>query len=69
MQDKPLTPLRSIRRKCIECSGDSPKEVRLCQTQECPLFEFRLGRNPHRRGIGGRKAFSTPESPSQVEMI
>ncbi len=44
MDKKVLTPVRAIRKKCLECSG-RPKEIRLCQSQECPLFKFRLGWN------------------------
>lgn len=50
-----LTPLRAIREKCIECAG-SKKEVRTCQAIECVLFTYRLGRNPARKGIGGRRS-------------
>lgn len=66
MDDKVLTPVRAIRKKCLECSG-RPKEIRLCQEQECPLFEFRLGRNPRRAGIGGRKALSASKPLTQVD--
>ena len=34
---------RAIRDKCLECSGDSPKEVTLCHIFDCPLWPFRIG--------------------------
>ena len=43
-----MNPLRAIRRKCIDCCGGSFKEVRLCTSYTCPLFPFRLGKNPGR---------------------
>jgi len=43
---KKLTPLRAIRAKCLECSGDSAREVRLCEITECPLYLYRLGKRP-----------------------
>jgi hypothetical protein len=49
---KKLTPLRAIRLKCLDCSGMSAKEVRLCPIQRCPLFEYRFGKNPRRAGQG-----------------
>lgn len=52
-----LTPVRAIRRKCLLCSGNRPKVVRLCDDQECSLFIYRFGKNPNRKGIGGRKSF------------
>ncbi len=39
-----MTPLQAIRAKCMECSGGSPKEVRLCPCTQCPLYPFRFGR-------------------------
>jgi len=48
-----LTPVKAIRKFCIQCAG-SQKAPRSCVNQECPLFLFRLGKNPQRVGIGGR---------------
>ena len=61
-----LTPLRAIkkhqprldvesRRGCLECSGYEKKEVRECVIKDCVLFDYRLGRNPRRTGIGFSK--------------
>ncbi|HCJ67503.1 MAG TPA: hypothetical protein DHV62_09365 [Elusimicrobia bacterium] len=52
---KSLTPLRAIRKKCLDCSGFQVKEVRVCPVVDCSLFKYRFGKNPNRRGIGGRK--------------
>ena len=41
-----LTPIRSIRAKCIDCSGGSKREVRLCSVRTCPSWPYRLGRRP-----------------------
>ncbi len=43
---KKLTPLKSIRKKCIDCSGGSYQEVRFCQIEECPLYTYRHGKRP-----------------------
>jgi len=42
-----MTPLQAIRKKCLDCSCGSPKEVRLCPVKNCPLYAFRLGENPN----------------------
>jgi len=47
--DKILSPIKAIRKNCIECSGGSPKEVKLCVIPECPLYLYRLGTNPNRK--------------------
>ncbi len=52
---KKMTPLRAIRAKCLDCSNDQWLEVKLCQVPKCPLFAYRFGKNPKRRGMGSRE--------------
>jgi hypothetical protein len=33
----------AIRIFCVECSGGSAQEVTLCQIDDCPLWQYRLG--------------------------
>lgn len=47
-----VTPLKSIRAKCLDCCGGQTSEVRYCQVNDCPLFTYRFGHNPKRKGIG-----------------
>ena len=55
-EDKPrLTPVKAIRAKCLDCSCGQYKEVRLCVTPECALYPYRMGKNPNRKGIGGKR--------------
>ena len=42
----PETPIKAIRAKCIECSGGSMAEARLCHLTHCALWAFRMGHNP-----------------------
>ena len=44
------TPVKAIRKKCIDCSAGSLKEVRECVIPDCSLYPFRMGKNPNRRG-------------------
>jgi hypothetical protein len=44
-----LSPLKAIRAHCVDCSGHLRAEVRRCPVANCPLFPFRMGRNPNRR--------------------
>ncbi len=37
---------KSIRHKCLDCSGDSWREVQLCQVFDCPLWQCRFGKRP-----------------------
>jgi len=47
-----LTPLKAIRQNCLECVGNSCKEVRECDKLDCPLYSYRMGKNPNRKGVG-----------------
>lgn len=48
---KHLTPLRSIRQNCLDCSNNQPSAVKVCGITDCPLWIYRLGTNPKRKGI------------------
>jgi hypothetical protein len=39
-----LTPIRAIRKFCVECFGFSVYEVARCTSPNCPLFPYRLGK-------------------------
>lgn len=45
-----LTPLKAIKKHCLECSGYEKKQVRECVIKDCVLFPFRQGSNPNRKG-------------------
>lgn len=41
-----LTPIKAIREKCLDCTCQQPKEVRLCEVTHCSLWPYRMGRRP-----------------------
>lgn len=45
-----ITPLKAIKKHCLECSGYEKKQVRECIIKDCVLFPFRAGSNPNRKG-------------------
>lgn len=47
-----LSPLKSIRRKCLDCCLGSAREVNLCVIPDCSLYPHRFGKN----GAGNLKA-------------
>ena len=56
--DKPYkTPIKSIRKFCIDCQGGSFKEVRLCTSRDCPLYAYRMGTRPSQETLDTLKAF------------
>ena len=44
-----MSPLKAIRAYCIECSGGSHHEVRLCTVNHCELYKYRMGKDPNRK--------------------
>lgn len=58
---KKYSPLRAIREKCIDCCCGNTAEVRKCTLEKCPLYTFRMGHNPNRKGIGGGKNIAIPQ--------
>lgn len=49
MQEKKISPIKAIRLKCLDCSNGSANEVKLCNIERCPLYQFRFGKNPNRQ--------------------
>ena len=67
---------QALRLRCIDCSGASAAEVRLCTHVQCPAWPFRMGRNPWRapaseaqlaqvRSLAARRAVAAANQPSR----
>ena len=41
-----MTPIKSIRAKCLDCCAGQTKEVRLCPSTDCALYPYRMGHRP-----------------------
>lgn len=41
-------PVKAIKEKCLDCCGGMMNEVRECPSTQCPIWAFRLGKNPYR---------------------
>ena len=63
---KSLTPLKAIRQHCLSCNITA-HEVKLCPCTDCPLFTYRFGKNPARKGIGGNKNIANLKKTTQVD--
>ena len=66
---KPTTLLRAIRAKCLDCCGGNSNEVKLCPCIDCPLYEFRFGRNPYHKIVKGQKAEFIEHMTSQKKKL
>lgn len=44
------SPLKAIKEFCLECCGYNSNDVKKCTAPLCPLYAFRNGHNPYRKG-------------------
>lgn len=51
------TPIKAIRKKCLNCTCYQPKEVRLCTCIDCPIYPYRFGRRPDEAILDTLKEF------------
>jgi len=51
-----LSKSRAIAQFCLGCAGDSAKEVTLCHSFDCPLWEWRTGGHVSNAGYKRRMA-------------
>ena len=47
----PMSPLKALRLRCIDCYGGCLKSVRGGTSKDCPSWPFRMGRNPWRAPV------------------
>ena len=45
------TPIKSIRKYCLNICSYTPKEVRKCKLIDCPLYVYRMGTRPSEETI------------------
>ena len=55
------TPMKAIRRRCLDCCCGSSQEVGLCPVHSCSLYPYRFGKRP---GTVKREA-----TPAQIERL
>lgn len=63
-----LTPLRAIRKLCLQCSGGSRKATKWCpcdgvHSTWCPLWPYRLGKRP--TSIRDKRLVTPAKMPSE----
>ena len=45
--EKITSPLKAIKAFCVDCMGGQVTYVKDCTSINCPLYEFRFGKNPY----------------------
>lgn len=48
-----LKRLKAISLRCLDCR-ETKQEARQCSDATCPLFYYRTGKNPARKGLGNK---------------
>ena len=71
---KQIKPLRAIRCMCIECMGgdnlnDCKELIRGCTSVDCPLHDFRFGKNPHHALAGTAHGFGKRRETEENEAV
>lgn len=58
---------KAIKDNCLECSGDSPKEVTLCYIVDCSLWPFRFGYSSNDRRYSRRMEVAKRNYPEEFK--
>ncbi len=45
-ENTPKSAMKAIRAKCIDCVCWQPSLIRECSVKSCPIWQFRMGKNP-----------------------
>jgi len=61
-----LTPLRAIRKICLECCYGSRKEIADCPIKDCPLYKYRNGRKRAKISIIRRYCRGCAENSNDI---
>ena len=61
----PTTPVKVIRAKCLDCSCGNAAEVARCPVERCPLWPWRMGKNPYTK----KRQYSEEEKERKREIL
>jgi hypothetical protein len=57
--------LKTIKERCDDCGEGGFKARKGCEFPDCPLFHFRLGKNPNKSGQSNSGSFSSRKTTAQ----
>ena len=55
------TPIKAIRKKCLDCTCGQLVEIRECPVINCSLYPYRMGRRPDQATIDTIKEYYEEE--------
>jgi hypothetical protein len=59
--------LAAIRAKCLDCSCGNRAEVADCLVRACPLWPFRMGKNPWRAEVSASRREAARRSAARLQ--
>ncbi len=51
------TPIKAMRKMCLQCTVNQPKEIRLCTIIDCACYAYRMGTRPSKATLDTMEAF------------
>ena len=51
------TPIKAIRKKCLDCTCGQYVEIRKCTVIDCALYPYRMGNRPSKETLDTMKEF------------
>ena len=64
---EPMPVLAAIRAKCLDCSCGNRAEVADCLVRACPLWPFRMGKNPWRSEVSAARREAARRSAARLK--
>ena len=56
------TPIKAMRKKCLDCCCGSNKEVRECTVVKCAIYAYRFGKRPDKAVVDTLKQYYSEEA-------
>ena len=66
---KEVSPMKAIRKKCLDCSCGSSEEVKNCFAKKCPLYQFRFGYKLDENGNKKKKNLTDEQRKEMSEKL
>ena len=66
---KEITPMKAIRKKCLDCSCGSSEEVKNCFAKKCPLYQFRFGYKLDENGNRRKRDLTDEQRQKMAERL